>query len=170
LRVWATLNAFVPQAAVQVDKSISSVEEFDRRKNELRNSPENNGFIKWSDLTPLYDKPDSSSTNAMVFNYALSELKRLGIDVILQIGSTDFDSTWQNKWKQWQRYYALAYHAAKQGDVAMFAMQNEPNHRNSGPMKLDQWITGMQIVSDAMLRTALEQAGSFIYFDLSTVN
>ncbi len=150
LRVWATLNAFVPQAAVQVDKSISSVEEFDRRKNELRNSPENNGFIKWSDLTPLYDKPDSSSTNAMVFNYALSELKRLGIDVILQIGSTDFDSTWQNKWKQWQRYYALAYHAAKQGDVAMFAMQNEPNHRNSGPMKLDQWITGMQIVSDAI--------------------
>ena len=72
------------------------------------------------------------------------------MDVILQIGSTDFEDNWQNKWKQWQRYYALAYYSAKKGDVAMFAMQNEPNHRNSGPMKLDQWIMGMQIVSDAI--------------------
>lgn len=150
VRLWASLNAFVPQTAVQVDAGISSVEDFDRRKIELRTSPENNKYIKWNELTPLYAKPDSSSTNAMVFNYALSELKRLNIDVILQTGSNDFDSTWVNKWKQWQRHYALAYYTAKHGDVTMFAMQNEPNHRNSGPMKLDQWITGMQIVSDAV--------------------
>ena len=155
LRVWASLNAFVPQAAVQVDKSISGVEEFDKRKAELRTSPENNRFIKWNDLLPLYDKVDSSSTNAMVFNYALEELKRLNIDVILQMGSTDFNETWENKWKQWQRYYALAYYAARKGDVEMFAMQNEPNHRHSGPMKLDQWIGGMQITSDA-IRCAVE--------------
>lgn len=150
VRVWASMNAFVPQTAVQVDAGISSVEDFDKRKDKLRTSPENNKYIKWNELTPLYAKPDSSSTNAMVFNYALSELRRLGIDVILQTGSNDFDSTWPNKWKQWQRHYALAYYAAKHGDVTMFAMQNEPNHRNSGPMKLDQWITGMQIVSDAV--------------------
>lgn len=149
-RVWATLNSFVPQTAVDVDKNLTTVEEFDKRKNKLREDPENNAYIKWPSLTPLYDLPDSSSTNAMVFNYALTELKRLKVDVVLQMGSQDFDSTWSNKWKQWQRYYALAYYAAKKGDVSMFAMQNEPNHRNSGPMKLDQWIGGMQIVSDAV--------------------
>ncbi len=149
-RVWATLNSFVPQSAVQVDNNILSVDEFDKRKNELRQSPEKNKYLKWDKLLPLYDKPDSSSTNAMVFNYALTELKRLGIDVVLQMGSQDFDDTWENKWKQWQRFYALAYYAARKGDVSMFAMQNEPNHRNSGPMKLDQWISGMQIVSDAI--------------------
>jgi hypothetical protein len=149
-RVWASLNAFVPQTAVQVDKAISSVDEFDKRKNELRQSPETNSYIQWKDLLPLYDKPDSSSTNAMVYNYALEELKRLKVDVILQMGSTDFENDWSSKWKQWQRYYALAYYSARKGDVAMFAMQNEPNHRNSGPMKLDQWIMGMQIVSDAI--------------------
>jgi len=149
-RVWTSLNSFVPQTAVQGDTNISSVHEFDKRKNELRQSPEKNKFIKWDSLLPLYNKPDSSSTNAMVFNYALSELKRLNIDVILQTGSTDFEDNWHNKWKQWQRHYALAYYAAKKGDVSMFAMQNEPNHRNSGPMKLDQWIAGMQIVSDAI--------------------
>jgi len=86
----------------------------------------------------------------MVFNYALDELKRLGTDVVLQIGSTDFKDNWSNKWKQWQRYYALAYYTAKRGNVFMFALQNEPNHRHSGPMKLEQWIMAMQIVSDAI--------------------
>ena len=149
-RVWASLNAFVPQTAVQVDKDLSSVEEFDQRKALLRQSPEKNAYLKWDALIPLYDKPDSSSTNAMVFNYALTELKRLGVDVVLQISSTDFDETWSNKWKQWQRYYALAYYSAMKGDVTMFALMNEPNHRNAGPMKLDQWISAMQIVSDAV--------------------
>ena len=93
---------------------------------------------------------DTSSTNAMVFSYALTELKRLGVDVVLQINSTDFKNDWDNKWMQWQRYYALAYYAAKTGNVTMFATQNEPNHRNSGPMKLDDWIMAMQIVSDAV--------------------
>ena len=126
------------------------MEAFDKRKNELRANPENNKYIKWKELTPLYDLPDSSSTNAMVYNYALKELKRLGIAVILQAGSGDFKDNWANKWKQWQRYYALAYHSAKTGDVAMFAMQNEPNHKNAGPMKLSDWILGMQITSDAV--------------------
>lgn len=150
LRVWASLNAFVPERSVQAKAEVNNVDEFDRLKAQLRENPENNRFIKWNELLPLYSKPDSSSTNAMVYNYALSELKRLGIEVILQLGSTDFNDTWHNKWKQWQRYYAIAFYSAKTGNVAMFAMQNEPNHRNSGPMKLDQWIAGAKIVSDAV--------------------
>lgn len=150
VRVWATMNAFVPEKDVQVDAALNNVDEFDKRKAELRANPEHNRFIQWDALNPLYLRMDSSSTNAMVFDYALSELKRLHIDPVLQMNNTDFHDTWSNKWKQWQRYYALAYHAAKQGDVSMFAMQNEPNHVNSGPMKLSQWIGGMQIVSDAI--------------------
>ncbi len=149
-RVWASLNSFVPQTAVQVDPALALVDEFDRRKAALRKAPEHNAFLKWNQLLPLYDKPDSSSTNAMVYNYALTELKKLGVDVILQINSTDFSDNWSSKWKQWQRYYALAYYSAKKGGVTMFALQNEPNHRNSGPMKLDTWIMAMQIVSDAV--------------------
>ncbi|MGE6220410.1 discoidin domain-containing protein [Nubsella zeaxanthinifaciens] len=150
LRVWASLNAFVPEQLVQSKAEVNGVEEFDKLKAELRSQPEKNRFIKWNDLLPLYDRPDSSSTNAMVYSYALSELKRLQITVLLQLGSTDFNDTWQNKWKQWQRYYAIAFYSAKMGNVAMFAMQNEPNHRNSGPMLLTQWIAGAKIVSDAV--------------------
>lgn len=151
LRVWTTLNSYVPASAVQVDNTVTTVDEFDRRKSSLRANPEKNKFIQWDQLLPLYEYPEKgANTNPMVLSYCLSELKRLHIDPIIQVGSTDFDSTWSNKWKQWQRYYALAFYCAKTGDVTMYAMQNEPNHRNSGPMKLDQWIGGMQIVSDAL--------------------
>lgn len=150
LRVWTSLNSFVPASAVQVDPQVETVAEFDKRKEELRKDPENNKFIKWDNLYKIYSSVDSSSTNAMVLDYALAELKRLNIQPLLQISTTEFEDNWSNKWKQWQRYYALAYYTAKTGDAAMFAMQNEPNHRHSGPMKMEQWIMGMQIVSDAV--------------------
>lgn len=150
LRLWTSLNSFVPASAVQTDQPPRTLEEFDQRKRELRRQPESNRFINWKELMSRFNRKDTSSTNAMVFSYALAEAKRLGMDVVLQAGSRDFEDTWANKWQQWQRYYALAFYAAGAGDVEMFAMQNEPNHRNSGPMKLDQWIMGMQIVSDAI--------------------
>lgn len=61
-----------------------------------------NRFIQWE---PILAKCGEAhfSTNSMVFEYTLKELKRLNIDAILQINSTDFDGTWSNKWKQWQR-------------------------------------------------------------------
>ncbi len=150
LRLWTSLNSFIPTSAVQTDDPPRNLKEFDRRKGELRKKPESNRFIRWDELTRNFNRKDTSSTNAMVFSYALAEAKRLGMDVVLQSSNTDFEDTWANKWQQWQRYYALAFHAAKAGDVEMFAMQNEPNHRHSGPMKLETWIMGMQIVSDAI--------------------
>lgn len=155
IRIWPNLSTYAPESAVQVDPALKTVEEFDKRKAELRANPEANKYIKWDELKPLYTTPDYSSNNTMVLDYAITESKLLGIEPILQINARDFDGTWSNKWQQWQRYYSLAYHAAKIGDVAMFAMQNEPNHAHSGPMKLDQWIGGMQIVSDA-IHSAIE--------------
>lgn len=150
LRIWTSLNSYVPLNAVQLDKNLMSVEEFDKRKAELRSNPENNKFLKWDVLLPIYTKPEEASTNPMVLDYVLSELKRLKVDPVVQVSGTDFNDLWSNKWQQWQRFYALAYYMAKTGDVTMLALQNEPNHRNSGPMKLDQWISAMQIVSDAL--------------------
>jgi hypothetical protein len=156
LRVWTSLNSYVPVNTIQVDENIRDVQEFDKRKATLRLNPEKNIFIRWENLLPIYTNTEKAfNTNPMVLSYVLAELKRLKIDPILQINSTDFNDTWSTKWQQWQRYYALAYYAARVGDVSMFAMQNEPNHKASGPMKLDQWIGGMQIVSDA-LKCALE--------------
>lgn len=150
LRVWTTLNSYAPVNAVQVDPKLTTVTAFDQRKAELRSSPEKNKFIKWDVLLPIYSEPEkTTNTNPMVLSYVLSELKRLKIDPVIQIGNIDYNETWSNKWQQWQRFYALAYYMAKNGEVTMFAMQNEPNHKLSG-MNLKQWISGMKIVSDAV--------------------
>ncbi|GHB86701.1 discoidin domain-containing protein [Persicitalea jodogahamensis] len=159
IRIWPNLNTYAPVSAVQVDEGVTTVAEFDKRKADLRTNPESSKYIKWDSLMPIYATPDFSSNNTMEFDYAITESKRLGIEPVLQINSRDFDSTWSNKWQQWQRFYSLAYHAAKKADVTMFAMQNEPNHRHSGPMKLDQWIGGMQIVSDAV-HSAIEDVNT----------
>ncbi|KQS36782.1 discoidin domain-containing protein [Pedobacter sp. Leaf194] len=150
LRVWTTLNSYVPTKAVEVDPNLNTVTDFDKRKGILRQNPESNKYLKWDVLLPLYANTEkTANTNPMILDYVLSELKRLNIDPVIQIGNTDFNDKWSNKWQQWQRFYALAYYMAKKGDVTMFAMQNEPNHKNSG-MNLNQWISGMQIVSDAI--------------------
>lgn len=150
VRVWTTLNSYAPISAIQVDKTLTTISEFDRRKQELRLNPEQNRFINWERLLSIYNDTEKAvNTNPMVLNYVLTELKRLKIDPVVQIGSIDFNETWSNKWQQWQRFYALAYYMAKTGDVTMFAMQNEPNHRLSG-MTLAQWLSGSKIVSDAI--------------------
>ena len=149
LRVWTSMNDYIPEEAVNYQKNLNTLEEFEAYKHELRSNPEKNNFIKWKLILERCRK-QQFSTNSMVFEYALLELKRLNIDVVLQMNSTDFDHTWSNKWKQWQRFYALAFYAAKTGDVTMFAMQNEPNHRHSGPMKITQYVDAMKIVSDAI--------------------
>lgn len=149
LRVWTSVNDYIPEIAVSTEKNLSTLEEFETYKNQLRSNPEGNSFIQWKPILERCRK-QQFSTNSMVFEYTLKELKRLHIDVVLQMNTTDFDGTWSNKWKQWQRFYALAFYAAKTGDVTMFAMQNEPNHRHSGPMKITQYVDAMKIVSDAV--------------------
>ncbi|NDV83626.1 DNRLRE domain-containing protein [Bacteroides sp. 51] len=149
LRVWTSLDDYVPQSAVLNDKKLSTLEGFEAYKYELRSHPEHNRFIRWKPITEQCENI-CFSTNSMVFEYVLKELKRLNIEAVIQINSTDFDGTWSNKWKQWQRYYALAFYAAKTGDVTMYAMHNEPNHRHAGPMKIEQYVEAMKIVSDAI--------------------
>ena len=155
LRVWTSLSTYTPVSCVQADPAITSLSAFEARKSELRKNPESNRFIRWEELKKIYSEIDRTGTNAMVFDYVLAETKRLGIEVLLQINERRFLDEWNHKWQQWQRFYALAYYAAREGDVAMFAMQNEPNHSHSGPMTVDEWLRGMQIVSDAV-RCAVE--------------
>ena len=163
-RVWTALNEYVPITAVTTDKTINTLAEFEAGKQALRSNPESNNFIRWETVISNAEK-EMHNTNTMVLKYALEEIKRMGIDVVLQINNRDFSDNLSNKWQQWQRFYALAFYAAKTGNVSIFAMQNEPNHRNSGPMSLENYITGLQIVSDAV-RCAVDDVNKIYGKDL----
>lgn len=149
LRVWASLSTYSSEKWIDTTHQVGNLPEFEKLKKALRSDPGNANFIAWDSIAAVASRP-VYSTNSMVMDYVFKELNRLGIDVILQISNSSQDTSWKNKWELWQRYYALAFYAAKTGNIEMFAMQNEPNHRNSGPVPLDIWIELMKVVSDAV--------------------
>lgn len=155
VRLWMPLDFLVPEEAVDQQSRPTTLEAFDRLKEALRRAPRQSG-IDWKQIEKQADKL-YVSTNTMVYNYALDELKRLGIEVLIQ--STAYKKTpdWATKWLLWQRMYALAYYSALRGDVEMYAMQNEPNHRHAGPIPLNEWIRMMRVASDAV-HCAVEDA------------
>ncbi len=153
IRLWASLNEYVPISSIDLTPQVNDLATFEELKKKVRQNPETNPYIRWEIIRKKAANP-LASTNTMVLDYALTELKKRNIDALMQINSTDFNNEWSNNWKQWIRYYALAFHTAKVGDVQLFAMQNEPNHAHSN-MKLDQYCNALKFTSDAV-RCAIE--------------
>lgn len=154
-RVWTNLSEYAPASALNSSAEVATLDNFEKQKALLRTKPEGSQFINWEMLNKKFFETPRTGNNAMNLQFVFTELNKMNIDIVLQASENDFKDTWQDKWQKWQRYYALAYHAAKQGNVEMYAIQNEPNHKHSGPMKLDTYMIGLQIASDAV-RCALE--------------
>ena len=150
LRLWTSLTSYVPTDLVEIDSSLTQLKDFENRKARLRQSPEDNDYIQWEALNSRLSVDNFEGSNSMNLKYALNECQRLEITPLLQVNDRRFYDNWWHKWQQWQRFYALAYYAAKEGDVSLFAIQNEPNHRHSGPMEIETWLRGMRIASDAI--------------------
>ena len=148
VRLWMPLNFLVPEEAVDQQSKPTTLEAFESLKAALRRQPRRSG-IDWKTIERQADAL-YESTNTMVYGYALDELRRMGIEVLVQ--STAYKKTpdWASKWLLWQRMYALAYYSALRGGVEMYAMQNEPNHRHAGPIPLEEWINMMRVASDAV--------------------
>ncbi len=153
VRLWASLSEYVPVNSLELSPQVNDLAAFEELKKEVRRDPETNPYIRWEVIRKKAGNR-MPSTNTMVLDYALTEMKKRNVDVLMQINSTDFNNEWSNKWQQWLRFYALAFHTAKVGDVQLFAMQNEPNHALSH-MKLDQYCHALKITSDAA-RCAIE--------------
>lgn len=149
MRLWTDLRSYSKESWLPWDGKISGPEDFELHKSKLREDPESGEYICIDSIAANAMKP-VYSTNSMSLDYALKELKRIGAAPLLQINNKDFGRSWEEKFTVWRRYYALAFYAAKTGDAAMFAIQNEPNHRHSGPMDVEDYIAGMRLVSDAV--------------------
>ena len=151
VRIWADGETYVNEKWIDTKSKINSAEDFERVKAELMADPESEKFIKWSKVEERATDP-VRSTNTMAFGYALDQMKSIGTEVLIQsgFGKKRYSTSWQNKWTIWQQFYGLAFYAARRGDVSMFAMKNEPNHRHSGPMPLDIYVELMKVASDAV--------------------
>ncbi len=151
VRLWADGDTYVNEKWIDTSSEVASAEDFERLKADLLANPESEKYLKWSKIEEKANRP-VPSTNTMVFGYALDQLKSIGAEVLIQsgFGKKRYNSSWQNKWTIWQQFYGLAFYAARRGDVSMFAMKNEPNHRHAGPMPLDLYVELMKVASDAV--------------------
>lgn len=151
VRLWTESDTYLKNDWIDMESSPAGEEEFSRLKAALSSNPEGSGFINWGAIASQADKV-VYSTNSMSLNYALDELHAMGVDVLLQcgFGKSRYNTSWTNKWQLWQKYYALAFYAARRADVEMYAMKNEPNHKNAGPMSLSLYIELMKVCSDAV--------------------
>ena len=151
VRVWAESDTYIKDSWIDCTSKPSTEEDFLLLKNSFLKDPVNAGVIDWKSIGEQADKV-VPSTNTMSLNSALDDIHSIGADILIQsgFGKNRYDSSWTNKWQIWQKYYALAFYAARRADVNMFAMKNEPNHRHAGPMPLDLFIDLSKVCSDAI--------------------
>ncbi|MFM6172551.1 MAG: immunoglobulin domain-containing protein, partial [Sphaerospermopsis kisseleviana] len=109
-------------------------------------------YIRWSDFN--YDYTSTSGNNDITFKYAFTQLKSLGVDILVNITASPGTfpiisaTDWAGKWELWQHFYAQAYLLARDYDIRRFSMFNEPN--NWTGMTEPDWFQRLRICSDAI--------------------
>ncbi|AHF94338.1 hypothetical protein OPIT5_12585 [Opitutaceae bacterium TAV5] len=102
--------------------------------------------------------------------YSLSEFRRLGVDILcpLTIGARnalaggrfplnhpDGTPDWISRHAYWRGIYLNAFYLARHYDIRRFQLFNEPDHRESQPITQEQFLTLVQLGSDAV-RAAID--------------
>ena len=130
LRIFASPGDYEPSG--NFGTGINTLSDFESRKAAVSANPEGNGFIPWSSYLNNFDDVQSGR-NKVQLQYALGELKNLGIAPVLQITrSTQVGAnSWADKWEQYQHFYAMAYWSAKNYGVTSFQMYNEPDQSST---------------------------------------
>ena len=137
-----------------VGDGVSSQATFLARRAAIRTNQFNAAYINWSVFTNNYQNNDLAGNNHIKVNFALGEMRKLGIRICAQItastsrfplaGSND----WPNLWELWQHYYAQAFYLGRYFDVERYQMYNEPNHSPVVPE--DDYMLRLQLASDAI--------------------
>ncbi|HEX8524418.1 MAG TPA: DNRLRE domain-containing protein [Tepidisphaeraceae bacterium] len=164
-RYWASPGDYEPtDDAAPFGDGVTSLTTFDNRKNllraDLRGNPASNTYVNWTYFNTKFNATQSGRNKATL-NYPLSELQKMGADVVMQITRSNASSyqiaDWGGKWEQWQHYYAMAFYAAKNYDVQRYQMYNEPDLDTDLPRA--EWVQRLQLASDAV-KSAIEDVNT----------
>ena len=134
--------------------AFAGFEAFLARRAAIRTNQFNPAFINWSVFNNSYENTDLAGNNHIKVNFALGELRKLGVETVAQITASQSrlpisnDTDWPSIWELWQHYYAQAFYLARFFDVHRFQMYNEPNH--SPVVPTDQFLLRLRLASDAV--------------------
>ncbi len=127
---------------------------FVSRKAALRANPLNTNYINWPYFANRYGITTAHGANIIQPNYALSQLRQLGIQILVCITASQSTfvisnaSDWAGKWELWQHYYAQSFYLGRYFDVQRYQMYNEPDHSPAVPQA--EYLQRLQLISDAV--------------------
>jgi hypothetical protein len=167
-RVWASSSYYEPRPSTgglrddlgPWGDGVTSLSTFNARKTALRADPLNPTYINWDGTAThpgfnyLFDNLVQPGSNAMQLDYVLGQLHDRGIKVMQQTERSvaafpiNGDADWAGKWEQWQGFYAMAFHSARDYGVTSYQMYNEPNG-DSNETQADYMIR-LRLASDAI--------------------
>jgi hypothetical protein len=139
-----------------VGDGVTNQASFLARRAALRADPLNLNYINWSYFSNRFETKDLYPNNHIRVNYALDELRRLGVETCAQITASESrfpiagPEDWGGKWELWQHFYAHSFYLARVFGIRRFAMYNEPNHPNANGLTISNYIMRLQLASDAI--------------------
>ena len=166
-RVWATSSDYEVRHGTEENRDdfapwgdgVSDLSSFNARKIALRADPLNTNYIDWPEFNDYFQNKTQTGRNDVRLNHILGEMKARDIHVMQQTtrsaaaGPITNDADWAGKWEQWQHYYAMAFHSARNYDVAQWQMYNEPNGDDN--TNQTDYVIRLKLASDA-IRSAIE--------------
>ncbi|MGH7980901.1 MAG: hypothetical protein ACREE6_16110, partial [Limisphaerales bacterium] len=124
---------------------------FEERKALARSDPWNTNYFNWPYVTNRYMTYLLSGSDRIVVDYACSQWKQLGVQVLVQSTATASKFTnmdnWADKWELWHFYYEQALYLGLQYGVERYQMYNEPNAVSPA---LSDFMARLQTASDAI--------------------
>ncbi|HYH94907.1 DUF7594 domain-containing protein [Hyalangium sp.] len=151
-RIWASPSYYEPtDDLAPYGDGVTDLLTFNSRKAALRANPESSTYIHWAAFNDRFANFEQTGVNHAKLNYMLGELRRLNLTVLAVISRKGWSGagTWADKWEHWQHYYAVAYHLAKNYDVALYETYNEPDCSDC-TMSQSEYIDWLRFASDAI--------------------
>lgn len=119
----------------------------------LRANPLSSTYFNWPDLENRFENTDIGGYR---INHAVGTLGGMGVDALMQITASETSlpisasTEWRDKWRLWKHYYAMSFHLARRHNVRRYQMFNEPDHANANGLTPENWLTRLQLSSDAI--------------------
>ncbi len=129
---------------------VTDANSFAARKALVRSDPLNTNYFNWKYVTNRYATHLLTGSDSIIVNYACSQWRQYGIQILVQCTATASSftnmSSWSDEWELWHFFYEQAFYLGSQFDVERYQMYNEPNAVSPA---LTDYVTRLQLASDA---------------------
>jgi hypothetical protein len=129
---------------------VTNQSSFVAREALVRSDPWNTNYFNWTYVTNRYATYLLSGSDSIIVDYACSQWRKYGIQVLVQCTATASKFTnmtsWSDKWELWHFFYEQAFFLGSQYNVARYQMYNEPNAVSP---TIADYVARLQTASDA---------------------